>query len=349
MKILLITDQHFGVRNDNQHFIDHYRKFYEEVVIPFVDANKIDTIINLGDTFDKRRSINFMSLEAAKEMWFDPLKERDVKMHMLIGNHDIYYKNTLRVNAPNELLGEYENITAYTEPTTVMFDGLPILFLPWICDENYDESLRAVNESSADICMGHLELNGFVVTQQILMDHGLDMKYFKKFEKTFSGHFHTRSNNDNIYYLGNPYEIYWNDYDSDRGFHFFDTETLEHTPVNNPYKVFYKIFYDDTDHQTFDSRPYEDKIVKLIVRKKTDIKKFEKFIDKLYASNISELKIVENFEFGGYYKPDDFEAFESEDTMSILNRYIDDSEITLDKSVVQKIMQDVYQEACEVV
>ena len=110
MKVLLITDQHFGVRNDNQNFIDHYRKFYSEVVIPFVDANKIDTIINLGDTFDKRRSINFMSLDAAKEMWFDPLKERNVKMHMLIGNHDIYYKNTLRVNAPNELLGEYENI-----------------------------------------------------------------------------------------------------------------------------------------------------------------------------------------------------------------------------------------------
>ena len=106
MKILLITDQHFGVRNDNQNFIDHYRKFYSEVVIPFVDANEIDTIINLGDTFDKRRSINFMSLDAAKEMWFDPLKERNVKMHMLIGNHDIYYKNTLKVNAPNELLGE---------------------------------------------------------------------------------------------------------------------------------------------------------------------------------------------------------------------------------------------------
>ena len=99
----------------------------------------------------------------------------------------------------------------------------------------------------------------------------------------------------------------------------------------------------------FDARELENKIVKLIVRKKTDTKKFEKFIDKLFESNINELKIVENFEFGGYYQSDDFEPFESEDTMSILNRYIDESEITLDKSVVQKIMQDVYQEACEVV
>ena len=90
------------------------------------------------------RSINFMSLEAAKEMWFNPLQERNVRMHMLVGNHDIYYKNTLRVNAPGELLGGYENISVYDEPTTVDFDGIPILLLPWICDENRDESLTSL-------------------------------------------------------------------------------------------------------------------------------------------------------------------------------------------------------------
>ena len=144
MKILLITDQHFGVRNDNQHFIDHYRRFYGKVVIPFIDAYNIDTVIALGDTFDKRRSINFMSLEAAKDMWFDPLAERNVRMHMLVGNHDIYYKNTLRINAPAELLLGYTNITVHDRSTTVDFDGLSILLLPWICDENREQSLQAV-------------------------------------------------------------------------------------------------------------------------------------------------------------------------------------------------------------
>ena len=197
--------------------------------------------------------------------------------------------------------------------------------------------------------MGHLELNGFVVTQQIIMDHGFDMKYFKKFDKVFSGHFHTRSNQGDIYYLGNPYEIYWNDFESVRGFHLFDTETLEHTPVNNPYRLFYKIFYEDTDHQTFDAREYENKIVKVIVRKKSNIKKFERFIDKLYSSNVAELKIVENFDFGGWYDDKDAVEYESEDTMSILNRYIEEADITLDKSRVQKLMQEIYQEACELV
>ena len=161
MKILLITDQHFGVRNDNVFFIDHYQRFYGEVVFPFIDAHQIDTVIALGDTFDKRRSINFMSLDSAKQMWFDPLEERGIQMHMLVGNHDIYYKNTLRVNAPSELLGEYDNIRVYTEPTTVVFDNLPILLLPWICDENREQSLNTVAESSAPVAMGHLETNGF--------------------------------------------------------------------------------------------------------------------------------------------------------------------------------------------
>ena len=119
-------------------------------------------------------------------------------------------------------------------------------------------------------------------------------------------------------------------------------------PINNPYRLFYKIYYEDTPHQTFDAREYEDKIVKVIVRKKSDLTQFEKFIDKLYSANVAELKIVENFDFGGWYDKDEGE-YESEDTLSILNRYIEDADVNLDKSLIQKMLQEVYQEACELV
>jgi hypothetical protein len=194
--------------------------------------------------------------------------------------------------------------------------------------------------------MGHLELQGFRVNRQIVMEHGLESKLFEKVERVFSGHYHTRSTNGTVFYLGNPYEMFWNDLNDTRGFHIFNTETLEHTPINNPYKLFYSIYYEDTNYQTFDTREYEDKIVKVVVRKKTDTKKFEKFIDKLYSSNISELKIIENFDI---QEPQEFEAFESEDTISILNRYIEESEVNLDKTIIQKLLQEVYQEACELV
>ena len=194
--------------------------------------------------------------------------------------------------------------------------------------------------------MGHLELNGFTATPGHVMEHGHDSRAYDKFEKVFSGHYHSRSDNGTVFYLGNPYEMFWNDVNDSRGFHIFDTESLEHTPINNPYRLFYKIFYDDTDYQTFNATEYENKIVKIIVKKKSDTKKFEKFVDKLYKTGVADLKIVENFQL---MDTEDFETEESEDTMSILNRYIEESETELNKTVIQSLIRHIYQEACEVV
>ena len=177
------------------------------------------------------------------------------------------------------------------------------------------------------------------------MDHGHESKLYSKFTNVYSGHYHTRSDDGRIFYLGNPYEMFWNDVGDRRGFHIFDTETLEHVPVDNPYRLFYNIYYEDTNHQTFDVREYHNKIVKVIVRQKTDIKKFEKFVDKV-TDVAADIKIVENFDI---QDPEEFEVFESEDTLSILNRYIQEAEIKLDKSKVQNIMRQTYQEACELI
>ena len=61
----------------------------------------------------------------------------------------------------------------------------------------------------------------------------------------FSGHFHHKSDDGQIYYLGPPYQIYWNDFDDPKGFHIFDTDTRELERIVNPYTLFSKIFYDD--------------------------------------------------------------------------------------------------------
>ena len=347
MKIAIITDQHFGARKNSKLFHDYFLRFYNDVFFPTIEAEGITTIVDMGDTFDSRKGIDFSALSWAKNNYYDKLK--DYTIHTIVGNHTAYYKNTNEVNAIDLLLREYKNVKIYSEATEIKIDNLGVLLVPWINAENEEHTIKCLKKSKCPVVMGHLELNGFIVTQQVIMDHGFDMKYFKKFDRVYSGHFHKRSNQGEIYYLGNPYEIYWNDFEETRGFHLFDTETLEHTPINNPYRMFYKIFYNDTPYQTFDVREYEGKIVKLIVRKKTDTKKFEKFVDKLYSSNVSELKIVENFEFNGWYDDSDSEVYESEDTMSILNRYIEESEVNLDKSVIQKMMQEVYQEACELV
>jgi len=346
MKVAIITDQHFGARKNSKLFHDYFLKFYNDVFFPTLEEQGITTVVDMGDTFDSRKGIDFSALSWAKNNYYDRLNEMGVKVHTIVGNHTAYYKNTNQVNAVDLLLREYDNVTVYSEPTEVMLGKLPTLFIPWINQENEETTLKLIKSSSCKCAMGHLELQGFRVNNQIIMEHGLESKLFDKFTRVYSGHYHTRSNNGVVFYLGNPYELYWNDVNDTRGFTIFDTETLEHTPINNPYRMFYNIYYEDNDYQTFDTREYQNKIVRVIVRKKTDLKKFEKFIDKLYSSNIAELKVVENFQI---QENEEFEAFESEDTLSILNRYVEEAEIELDKSIVQKLISEVYQEACELV
>ena len=344
MKVAIITDTHYGARKGSKLFHDYFELFYKNVFFPTLEQYGIDTVIHMGDAFDSRKSIDYQSLEWAKRVVFEPLKNYQV--HMIVGNHDSYYKNTNNTNSPQLLLKDYPNIRTYSSPTEVKVGNLDVLLLPWICMENEEQSMKMIKKTKAKVAMGHLELHGFRVNRQIIMEHGLEADLFSNFKKVFSGHYHTRSDNGTVFYTGNPYEIYWTDVNDTRGFTIFDTETLEHTPINNPYKMFHNIYYEDTNYQTFDTREYENKIVKVVVRKKSDTKKFEKFIDKLYSSNIAELKIIENFDI---QEPVEFEAFESEDTISILNRYIQEAEISLDKSVIQKMMQEIYQEACELV
>jgi len=344
MKIAIITDTHYGAKKGSKHLHDHFELFYKNVFFPAIEEHGVETVIHMGDAFDSRKSIDYQSLEWAKRVVFEPLRKYEV--HMIVGNHDCYYKNTNHVNSPDLLLKTYPNIKTYSSPTNTKVGGIDMAFIPWICSENHDETMNVIKKSKAKVAMGHLELQGFRVNNTLIMDeHGLDSNIFSKFIKVFSGHYHTRSDNGRIFYLGNPYEMYWTDVNDTRGFHIFDTETLEHTPINNPYKLFYNLYYEDTPYQTFDAREYENKIVKIIVRKKTKAKDFEKFVDKLYTAGIQDLKIIENFEI---QESEDFQVDEEENTISILNRYIDESEVQFDKNIIKGILQNLYKEACEV-
>ena len=342
MKILLITDQHFGVRNDNEHFINHYKKFYGQVVIPFIKASGIKEIISLGDTFDRRRYINFHSLDEAKEMWFDQLIKLGCNHTMLIGNHDIYYKNTLKVNAPHEILGEY-NFDVIDKPTTKSYDGTDILMLPWICDDNKSEIFEAVQRSKAPVLMGHLELNGFEAHPGHIMESGMDGTFFNKFKRVFSGHYHQKSTKGNISYLGNPYQLYWNDYGCKRGFHVFDTSTLKTTFYRNPFDIFYKLYYNN-GVSIPESEDLKGSFVKLIVEEKGDYQKFDYAVKQLQNIGLGDLKIVEDL--SAELECSD-STLETEDTMTLLESYIDEIELKVDKSNVKSVMRSLYVEASE--
>jgi len=348
MKIALITDTHYGARKSSKLFHDYFEKFYNNIFFPTIKERKIEHAIHLGDSFDNRKVIDFWALNWAKEHVYDKFKELGVNVHTIVGNHDVYYKNTNEVNAVDSLLESYDNVVRYSSATEIDIDGFQTLLLPWICQDNYDESMKAIKNTKCKSAFGHLELNGFQLFPGMVQTNAhmnMDVSAFKKLDVVFSGHYHTRSNDGKIFYLGNPYQIFWNDAGDKRGFHIFDTDTYELEFIPNPYTMFEKVYYEDTNYKLYDARHLKDKIVKVIVRKKSSQLEFDKFVDKIDKAGCYDLKVVENFEIDD--EEVEFSTEESADTLTLLNKYIEESEFDLDKEVVKNIMKDVYREACE--
>ena len=219
------------------------------------------------------------------------------------------------------------------------------MMLPWICDDNYQETLAAIDKSDAKIAFGHLELTGFELYPGMVQQGGIDTGIIEKFDTVFSGHYHTRSNDGHTFYLGNPYEMYWNDCGDKRGFSILDTETGEIEFVENTYHIFEKIYYNDTPAELFKAHLYKDKIVKLFVRSRSSQLQYDKFLDKLMKAGIIDLKVVENTEIND--KEVDLDGEKIEDTLTLLNKYIEDSDFELKKDRVKTLLKEVYLEACE--
>lgn len=348
--VAILTDTHYGARKGAQYLQDHFEKFYSEVFFPTLKERGVKTILHLGDAFDSRKSIEYNSLQWTKRVVFEPMREYDV--HMVVGNHDCYFKSTNKTNSPDLLLQDYENVKTYSDPTEIVVNGEKILMLPWICDDNVTETRKMMQDTTARYAMGHLELSGFEAYRGHKFDEDKGLvqpSEFKKFEKVLSGHFHTRSDDGRIYYIGNPYEMFWNDVNDPRGFVLFDTETGEIEYINNPNTLFSIVYYEDTKHQLFNASEYRNKIVKVVVRKKTNQKNFDKFLDKLFNVGLIDLKVIENF---NVQESEDFDASDSEEnTLSILSRYVDEADFedsSLEKDAIKMLLSEIYIEACEV-
>jgi len=348
MKVALITDTHYGFKKGNQDYHDYFLKFYNDIFFPTLKKKKIKHVIHLGDVFDIRRNIDFWSLDWARKNIFNPLQDIGVTVDMMVGNHDSFYKNTLEINSLECLLQEYSNLRVYTEPSEVTVGGRKLIYLPWICEQNENQTVNLLQETDSQVILGHLEMEGFKTNPTYVANHGRQISEFSKFEMVMSGHYHTRSKKGNFQYIGNPYQMYWNDYADERGFNIFDTETLKLQHIKNPYEMFHKIFYDDTKNEYYDLdvEKYKDTVVKVVVENKTDYTAFDYLINSLQDVTL-DLKIIEDF---STEVDDDVDVdLEHEDTLTILEKYIEELNTNLDSGKLKEIMKSLYVEALEVV
>jgi DNA repair exonuclease SbcCD nuclease subunit len=349
MKLCILGDCHFGVRGDSLDFHKYFEKFYDEVFFPYLNENDIKVIFQMGDLFDRRKYINFNTLHLCRKYFFDRCEILGIKVHTLLGNHDVAFKNTLEVNSTGLLLNEYNCVEYYDDFQTVDFDGISIDVVPWICDDNGKEIFQKMKESTAQICFGHFEIAGFEMDRGNVCDHGLDKKMLSKYDVVLSGHFHHKSTDGNITYVGTPYEMTWSDYNDPKGFHIFDTETREMEFVRNPLQMFNKVLYDDgeTDFEFWKSYEFsrlKNTYVKVVVLNKQNPFLFDHVIDNLYKVGVSDLTIVEDFN-DLIVENDDEIINQAEDTITILNKYIDNLELDIESEKLKKLMRELYVEA----
>lgn len=346
MKIAIINDTHAGVKNGSDIFLNHTDKFYNEVFFPYLLENGIKNIIHLGDYFEHRKFVNLKVLNHNRKSFIDKLYEYDITMDLIPGNHDVYYKNTNELNSIQQLLSQYnDRIHIHMDPISKLFGNINIALMPWITNDNYDQSMDFITNTNASILMGHLELNGFkLMGNSSLESHGMNADLFKRFESVYSGHYHTKSSKGNVTYLGTQFELTWSDAGDPKYFHVLDTNTREIDAIKNPFSLFHKLYYDSDNEPQLNAEKIEGTYVKVVITNKKDLYAFDKFMEKLHDLNPHEVRIIENFtEYSGENVND--EDISTVDTPTLLSSYIDATETTLNTNTLKKMMNELYTEA----
>ena len=347
MKVAILNDTHAGCRNSSDIFIKYQERFYSEVFFPYMKEHDIKQILHLGDYYDHRKYVNFKALNSNRKVFLDRIREEGIHMDIIPGNHDVFYKNTNDLCSLKELLGHYtSNVNIIMKPKVLDYDGCSIAVVPWINNENYAEYTDFIRNCKASILGAHLELVGFDMMKGMPNTHGMGTELFDRFELVMSGHFHTKSTQGNITYLGSQLEFTWSDAHDNKYFHILDTNTRELTEVRNPHTIFHRIHYDDTqlNFDDYDIKQVDNKFVKIVVINKTDLFTFDRFVDRIQNRPIHELKIAENFaEFLGDAVED--EGISVEETTELLDSYIDNVETDLSKDRLKSNMRDLFTEA----
>lgn len=352
MRVAFLCDTHFGCRNDSPFFLDNAIKFFKTQFIPYLEEHNITHVVHLGDFFDRRKYVNFNTLSLVRKHILEVFHEKGIQLHITIGNHDTYYRNTNKLNSLRELLHDkYDNITIYEKPSVINFDDFCFGIIPWVTKENEQEVLDFIKSCPCRMIGGHFEIVGFQVIPGVKHESGFSVNVFSRFDRVLSGHFHIKQSEKNIYYLGTQYQMNFSDVYSTKGFHVYDTQTDQMEFIVNSQNIFYLFSYDDSttdDIKRIASFVKDTELsgafIRVKVKSKTNQQIFDKFIDALWEKGIQDLSIIEDLT----EKSTDVEFDETEDTISIIGREIDAIERSLDKVKLKTIVRDLYMESLKV-
>jgi DNA repair exonuclease SbcCD nuclease subunit len=341
MKIAILADTHAGVRNNSKVFLEHQLAFFQKIFFPYCQSKNIKHLVHLGDVFDRRKETNNYVLHEWDERVFSAWNDAFESCHILIGNHDTYFKNTNSVNTPERFFEtRYDSFRFHVNPHEDDLFGVKTLFLPWICEDNEERARQLLENSDASLVLGHLEIIGSPMFRGIEnIDKGFEASVFNKFKKVLSGHFHIKSNQKNIHYLGSPYATMWSEALDNKGFHILDTKTLKLSFVENPHNPFVHIEYDGESN--IDLPELSNKIVRILVKSKTSDTSFLEFLEMVEGQSPAEVNVTEQ-QVINELRPD---TDENMDIFSLMDVYVDSLQFESSKEELKKTLRSVYHEA----
>lgn len=230
----IISDLHIGVHRSDPKYLQ-WTLDYVNFLVEKLKERGTKTLFILGDVFHNRKEVSTIAIETAKK-FFDVLRENDITVEVIPGNHDCYYD--ANTNATSlALLSGWSNVHVHYVPYEYAFNGDfdKILLVPWGAD------LSSFHSDKYKAVMGHFEITSFNMTSAQVCENGMASdELFRLAPLVFSGHFHLRcdrkyNNGKRIIYVGSPYELDWGDYGSTKGIYFYDPEKVKIDFVENTF------------------------------------------------------------------------------------------------------------------
>ena len=335
--IKILGDIHLGVRRNSALF---HQILMNSLNWFLKDLKKSDSVIILGDIFDSRSSVDFKILNDALD-FFMQLSRNCKEVFILVGNHDLYYKENDLGNVNCRFLrfepssdSKIAPVKIVNEISEIKIQGKSCLFIPWVDSIEKKELAQQFLARPHDLVLGHMDTVGLYNGKNIDTTLMFDQDDFGPNEKILSGHYHKRSEKGKVKFVGALINQTFNDVGDTKGYHTYNKTgevkfvegicpKFEYVTIPNA-SGFLKGFALASDAEKANvKKRIEGNIIKLILNEySTENDELYKVFKGMTPLEISVSYNRINFEDG--VDGEEFTGFDSKsDIMEIISQYID--------------------------
>lgn len=325
-KINLIGDLHLGIKNNSMEWLEIQKSFLLDFLMDKIDEDfdqDRDVLFLEGDIFHSRESINVRIHDEALTI-FKKLSEKFKRgIYIIIGNHDVYYKDRNAVHSLKAISHLANNIHVFEKPEIITINQVHnFLMLPWVEDSTKITDIIKNHSTLCDYIVCHADIKGLRFNKWTKVEHGLEINDLSSYRRVYSGHIHHRQEFKNVLYTGTPYQMDRGDRDNIKGFYQLDltTNDITETFIENTSSPVYKKY----DILQLLELP-ADTVVEMLNNSFVDIMISVNFVNKfsvtrfLEAISKSKYRKIEFFTYVDQVTEEISSDFNPEDQFNILD------------------------------